>query len=231
MNTPYFTGPFAPMCEAFVAQKRASGLIYEQQAMLLKMFDNFCKGYEIHDYTITKEVATAWCVKRPNEKEITRHNRVAEMQRFAVFLCRQGHPSYLLPAIPKSGEKHVPYIFTREEMASIFDRLDKLEPTNVSPYRHLVYPLLFRMLYGCGLRISEALSLRRQDVDTDNGVLHILLGHADLTTTEVYAQINTEMKRKVLESAQPQEHPAAEYPSWTEDKSLMGWLESFRDIH
>jgi hypothetical protein len=39
------------------------------------------------------------------------------------------------------------------------------------------------------------------------------------------------MKRKVLESAQPQERPAAEYPSWTEDKSLMGWLESFRDIH
>ena len=58
-----------------------------------------------------------------------------------------------------------------------------------------------------------------------------LLGHADLTTTEVYAQINTEMKRKVLESAQPQERPAAEYPSWTEEKSLMGWLESFRDIH
>ena len=149
MKTSYFTGPFAPMCETFVAQKRASGLVYEQQAMLLKMFDNFCKGYEVHDYTITKEIATAWCAKRPNEKEVTRHNRVAEMQRFAVFLCRQGHPSYLLPAIPKSVEKHVPYIFTREEMASIFNRLDKLEPANVSPHRHLVYPLLFRMLYGC----------------------------------------------------------------------------------
>lgn len=179
MKTSYFTGPFAPMCETFVAQKRASGLVYEQQAMLLKMFDNFCRGYEVHDYTITKEIATAWCAKRPNEKEVTRHNRVAEMQRFAVFLCRQGHPSYLLPAIPKSGEKHVPYIFTREEMASIFNRLDKLEPANVSPHRHLVYPLLFRMLYGCGLRISEALSLRLQDVDTDSGVLHILHGKND----------------------------------------------------
>lgn len=179
MKTPYFTGPFAPMCEAFVAQKRASGLIYEQQAMLLKMFDNFCKGYEIHDYTITKEVATAWCVKRPNEKEVTRSNRIAEMQRFALFLCRQGHPSYLLSTIPKSGERHVPYIFTEEEMASVFSRLDRLELTNISPYRHLVYPLLFRMLYGCGLRISEVLSLRKRDVDTDSGVLHILHGKND----------------------------------------------------
>lgn len=179
MKTPYFTGPFAPMCEIFVAQKRASGLMYDQQTMLLRMFDNFCKEYEISDYTITKEIATAWCRKRPNEKEVTRRNRVGEMQRFAVFLCRQGHPSYLLPSLPKAGEKHVPYIFSKEELSAIFRHLDNLSPTNVSPYRHLAYPILFRILYGCGLRISEALSLRRQDVDTDKGVLHILHGKND----------------------------------------------------
>ena len=58
-----------------------------------------------------------------------------------------------------------------------------------------------------------------------------LLGHVELTTTEVYAQINTEMKRKILESVQQPESQAVKYPSWTEDKSLMGWLESFRDVH
>ncbi len=180
MNTPFFTGPFGPMCEAFVAQKRALGFKYEQQALLLKMFDNFCKAYDVHDYTITKEIATAWCKKRPNEKDATRHNRVGEMQRFAVFLGKQGHTSYLLPSIPKAGERHIPYIFTKKEMADIFDRLDHLERTASSPYRHFVYPLLFRLLYGCGLRISEALSLRKQDVDIDNGVLHILHGKNDI---------------------------------------------------
>lgn len=33
--------------------------------------------------------------------------------------------------------------------------------------------MLFRLLYGCGLRISEALALRVEDVDTQLGVLHI----------------------------------------------------------
>lgn len=56
---PFFTGPFAPMCESYVAQKRASGLYYDQQAKLLRLFDNFCKEYEIENYRITKEIALA----------------------------------------------------------------------------------------------------------------------------------------------------------------------------
>lgn len=179
MKKTYFTGPFAPMCEVFVAQKRASGLVYDQQAMLLRMFDNFCKGYEIQNFTITKELAVAWCQKRPNEKDVTRRSRVGEMQRFSVFLSKQGYSSYLLPSLPKQGEMHMPYIFTKDEMGRIFERLDALIPTNASPNRHLTYPLLFRVLYGCGLRISEALSLTKGDVDAENGVLHIRHGKND----------------------------------------------------
>ncbi len=90
---PFFTGPFAPICESYVAQKRASGLDYNQQAKLLRLFDNFCKGYEIQNYTITKEIALTWCKKRPNEADATRYSRVSEMQRFAQYLCKQGYPS------------------------------------------------------------------------------------------------------------------------------------------
>lgn len=78
---PFFTGPFAPICESYVAQKRASGLDYNQQAKPLRLFDNFCKDYEIQSYTITKEIALTWCKKRPNEADATRYSRVSEMQR------------------------------------------------------------------------------------------------------------------------------------------------------
>jgi integrase len=179
MNQPYFSGPFAPLCEVFVSQKRAAGLIYKQQAMLLRMFDNFCKGYDIKDYAVTEEIALAWCKKRPNEKDVSRYGRVNEMQRFSEFLVKQGYQSYLLPGLPKRGELHQPYIFTVDEMQRIFKRLDDLEPTNIAPIRHLAIPLLFRILYGCGLRISEALALEKSDVDIDNGILHIRHGKND----------------------------------------------------
>lgn len=179
MSNPYFTGPFAPLCELFVTQKRAAGLKYGQQAILLRMFDNFCKDYDIQNYTITEELALAWCKLRPNEKEVFRHSRVGEMQRFSIFLAKQGYPSYILPGLPKNSELHSPYIFSEDEIRRLFERLDALEPTNSSPIRHLALPLLIRMLYGCGLRISEALSLLKSDVDIAKGIVHIRHGKND----------------------------------------------------
>ena len=179
MDKSFFNGPFAPLCELYVSQKRAAGLIYEQQANLLKMFDIFCKSFDIQNYVITEEIALAWCKKRPNEKDVTRHNRVSEMQRFSTFLVKQGYPSFLFPELPKKGVLHTPYIFSMEEMKRIFDRLDALTPTNISPIRHLAIPLLFRVLFGCGLRISEALALEKRDVDLDKGILHIRHGKND----------------------------------------------------
>lgn len=113
--------------------KRASGLDYNQQAKLLRLFDNFCKDYEIQSYTITKEIALTWCKKRPNEADATRYSRVSEMQRFAQYLCKQGYPSYLLPALPKCGEQHVPYIFQRMSYISFLNDL--------THFLRLTYPL------------------------------------------------------------------------------------------
>lgn len=178
MSSSYFSGPFAPMCEMFVAQKRATGKIYEIQAKELRQFDNFCKDYNVIDFTVTEEIALAWYARRLNEKDSSRRDRLQVTQKFSEFLCKQGYPSYLFPVLPKRSEYHPPYIFNKTEIQKLFERLDALEPTNFST-GHLVYPLLFRTLYGCGLRISEALTLRKEDVDIENGVLHIWHGKND----------------------------------------------------
>ncbi len=125
---------------------------------------------------ITEELALAWCKKRPNEKEVSRHSRIGEMQRFSLFLSSQGYPSYLMPAMPKRGNPHQPYVFTEDELSRIFKRLDTLQPTTASPIRHLSFPLLIRILYGCGLRISELLNMQKCDVDAENAVLRIKCG-------------------------------------------------------
>ena len=52
-----------------------------------------------------------------------------------------------------------------------------------------------------------------------------ILGHADLRTSQIYAQADLTMKRQALEKAAVTP-PAAGPPSWQKDKGLMDWLRS-----
>ena len=51
------------------------------------------------------------------------------------------------------------------------------------------------------------------------------LGHSSITSTEVYARADSEMKRKALESAYL-ELDLGELPSWENDGDLMNWLQN-----
>ena len=73
------------------------------------------------------------------------------------------------------------------------------------------------------LRRSKAMHL----LQTGNPapVIQAILGHADIRTTNIYAQADIERKRRALEKAASTVSPSA-MPSWQEDKSLMNWLRS-----
>lgn len=49
------------------------------------------------------------------------------------------------------------------------------------------------------------------------------LGHSSVTSTEIYARLNDEIKRKAIEEAYL-ELNVPDYPSWQEDVDLMDWL-------
>jgi site-specific recombinase XerD len=51
------------------------------------------------------------------------------------------------------------------------------------------------------------------------------LGHTSITSTEIYAKADSEMKRKALESAYL-DLKTGELPSWDKDGDLMNWLQN-----
>jgi integrase len=55
----------------------------------------------------------------------------------------------------------------------LFTQTDRCHYCSPAPFRHLVMPVLFRTIYACDLRASEARPLRVADVDIDTGVLQI----------------------------------------------------------
>lgn len=52
-----------------------------------------------------------------------------------------------------------------------------------------------------------------------------LLGHVSVTTTEVYARADSEMKRRALESAYP-DAASTSMPPWQQNSDLLAWLKS-----
>ena len=73
------------------------------------------------------------------------------------------------------------------------------------------------------LRHSKAMHLLLAGVNLV--YIRDLLGHADITTTEIYARADEKMKLEALTKAY--ENPTdSEIPSWKKDKDLLDWLKS-----
>jgi len=58
-----------------------------------------------------------------------------------------------IQALRAQERKHIPVVLTREEVKKIIDNLDG------------IYNLIVSLMYGCGLRMNEALNIRIKDVD------------------------------------------------------------------
>lgn len=172
-----YSSPIHEFIEGVLSQKRAMGYKYESYARLLYKFDQFCLEYGCSEPVLTKELVVNWSQKRSYEAQATLRNRVRVVRQLAIYMNHLGAHAYILPknTIPK-GPRYVPYIFSDQELAAFFKQTDACHVQSLAPFRHWIMPLLFRMLYGCGLRISEALNLRLQDVDLQTGVLTILDG-------------------------------------------------------
>src|SRR5258707_1111512 len=69
--------------------------------------------------------------------------------------------------------RHQPsYVFTDDEVRGLFAAIAP-QPMSGFSNKAMVDPVLFRVLYGAGLRVSEALSLTLAEVDTRSGTLRI----------------------------------------------------------
>jgi integrase len=160
--------------EGVIRQKRALGFSYDTEAHILMKFDRFCIAQGCAEPQLDKTLVEAWNAKRPNESPTTRMGRISALRQLALYMVRMDLPAYVTPTHhhPKVP-RYVPYIFTAAELGALFAQIDSCTYCCEVPYRQWVMPLLFRLLYGCGLRLSEALCLHLADVDLKTGVLTI----------------------------------------------------------
>ena len=102
--------------------------------------------------------------------------RLGKVRQFAQWLggldpAHEIPPKGLIPGRPRRPR---PYIYSRMEIEKIVTAASDL--SSVQGLRGLTFSTLFGLIAMTGLRIGEALTLDRDDVDLDQGVLTIRRG-------------------------------------------------------
>lgn len=168
-----FRSPVGLLMQQFVQEKQSCGYRYGEQARLLARFDRFLCTEALSDCALPRSISRKWLAKQPHESVGTHQHRICAVRQFAVYMRRLGYvadvPDRSLGA--RRTHSFSPRILTQTEIQQLLHAVDQLTPCARSPMRHLIMPEVFRLLYGCGLRLGEVLHLRVGDVDLERGIL------------------------------------------------------------
>ena len=169
-----YESPLADAIQGLIRQKQAMGYRYAGEARVLYRFDQFVQEQGLEDVRLDQSLVNAWNQRRSHEAPATWSHRRTPVRQLALYMTEMGLPAYVPPTGGTSKvPRYVPHIYSDTELRAFFHQVDACRYHAEIPYRHWTLPVLFRVLYGTGLRLSEALHLRLEDVDDQAGILTI----------------------------------------------------------
>lgn len=225
MNNIIYTSPFKEHLQNHVALKKATGYKYDTEAKHLQRFDKFISERYHNATDLTKEIVLDWCKKKSYEAQENQNARASVIRQFGKYLDSIGSTAYIIPkGYYPSAKQYMPYIYTIDELKRFFAETDKCKYCCECPYRHLSMPVIFRMIYMCGLRLSEARLLKVADVDLANGVLTI--NHSKKDNSRLVPMSDTLASLCRNFAAKVHKHPKEEdyfFPALSYDKPMTMW--------
>jgi len=165
----------APYIEALILQKRLEGFVYDTEEYQLKHFDAFCIEQKLSQPVITRDIIMAWSSILDNDGKTYRSRRVSTVRQLALYMQSQGMDAYV-PNHFYMKSHYISHVLPDEEILEFFKTLDNYHPkVNSVVFMRLSmeYRVLFRVIYCCGLRISEARKLKNTEVNFSDGSIHI----------------------------------------------------------
>ena len=151
----------------YVELHRALGFKFRLQAYLLRNFARFAESRG--DEFVRNETVLDWAGEAPSAAQ--RRDRLLQVRRFAEAMQAEDR-RHEVPRADVFGrprrERRMSHIYTTDEIGRLLRAAAQLSPK--ASIRPTTYVSLFALLVSTGIRISEALALRIEDI-TPAGLL------------------------------------------------------------
>lgn len=163
---------FTDAVTRYLAQRRALGFGLRIAGKRLHAFARFADQHA-QGGPLTIILALAWAHATARPSQLTSARRLEVVRPFAQWL-RQLDSRTEVPPTRLLGRAHrrlAPHVYTQDELGAMLAEAARLPPPGGLRAASLV--ALLGLLASTGMRVSEALALRRSDVDLEAGILHV----------------------------------------------------------
>lgn len=174
MNTRenIFSSKLAPDMYGMLSYKEALGHKTDSFSAQLQCLDRFCRKVYPDAEVLTQEISFAWCLD--GRKDGMCEHRMHFVREFGKYLVAVGKKAYVLPsALIPNRKANLPYILTDDELRLFFKAADNYPHRNNSLLVEYTVPVIYRLIYACGMRPQEARKLKRSDFDYQKHTIYI----------------------------------------------------------
>ena len=144
----------------------------EKYVSTFRNLDEYMTKSKVMEKALTDEFLQKW-LNTLSVADTTKNYYISNIRVFSRYLSALGIPAFE-PDFYRASSSYLSYTFSDEEFAAIIDVADNFKASYTKTETAHVFPILLRVLYGCGLRVGEALALRWENIDLDIGIITIL---------------------------------------------------------
>lgn len=175
-TTPSFRSLLSEDIQSYLDLKRAIGRKFKNEEAALRLLDRFLSDYPVVDRAaLTPPLIEAFLVSRPRTRPRSFNHLLGVVRCFFAWTVTQGRLTHSPVRVrPRpANSRCLPFLFEPEEVRRILEIAAQLRDNPRALHRGEVYSLIFRLMYGLGLRVGEIVRLCCMDVDWKRQLLMI----------------------------------------------------------
>lgn len=150
-----FSSIFADEMRQYLELAESADKVTESYYYTFKRLDDFIVKQNYQEKILSADIQYAW-INTLDTSSRSRAGEASRLRQFARYLNALGIPAIEIESVRVSSD-YVAHNFTDDEIARIIDAADNLiSHMNVFVVKEY-FPLILRILIGCGMRITEVL--------------------------------------------------------------------------